>query len=358
MERVVSKNLFNFPLKGIAEGQVAEIDAQIKQIQSSGPPAEIGRKIQELSLKDDDESRNQLLGMIRANNAGMVMMVKMVPPFQEAAKQISVTEFKVSTSHDGNFDVLVEVYTPQTLVGKTDNAAYIFAHGGGCVSGSANDSKPFLDFIALSSNVVVFNVDYRLAPETKCPNNVKDFYEVVKYVCHNAQKLNVDPKKICIAGESGGGYVCLGTCVLLAQNNESHLIKLAFPSICMVDDYCFSDPGAMMLEERNNHMVMRRVWQMIAADITQQAEDPLLYPGKSTDVLLARFPPTIIIEGEFDMFFTSSSRLATRLRRAGRLLEFVVLPGVTHAVCLFPSFRMSEMFNGTIKQALQAYLHE
>jgi len=358
MERVQSKNLFNFALKGIAEGEVAEMDAQIKQIQSSGPPAEIGRQIDELSLKDDDKARNQLLGVIRANNAGLSMMIKMVPQFQEAAKNISVTEFKVPTSHDGEFAVLVEVYTPKNLVGNSNNAAIVFAHGGGCVSGSANDSKPFLDFMALSGNVVIFNVDYRLAPETKCPNNVKDFYEAVKYICQNAEKLGIDPKKICISGESGGGYVSLGACVMLAQNDESHLIKLFMPAITMVDDYAFSDPGPMTQEERNSHALIRQMWRMIAADIDQQSGDPLLYPGKASDELLAKFPPTVVVEGEFDMFITESTRFARRLSRAGRLLEFVVFPGVNHALSLWPAFRMGEMFNGTFKKVLQEYLHQ
>ena len=254
--------------------------------------------------------------------------------------------------------MLVEVYTPKNLVGNSDNAAIVFAHGGGCVSGSANDSKPFLDFMALSGNVVIFNVDYRLAPETKCPNNVKDFYEAVKYICQNAEKLGVDPKKICVSGESGGGYVSLGACVMLAQNDESHLIKLFKPAIPMVDDYAFSDPGAMTLEENDSHAVMRQVWRMIAADLDEQSGDALLYPGKASDEILAKFPPTVVLVGEFDMFITETTRLARRLSRAGRLLEFVVFPGATHHVCLWPAFRIGEMFDGTLKKVLEEYLHK
>ena len=29
---------------------------------------------------------------------------------------------------------------------------------------------------------VVFSVEYRLAPETKCPDNVMDFYEALKVI--------------------------------------------------------------------------------------------------------------------------------------------------------------------------------
>ena len=56
---------------------------------------------------------------------------------------------------------------------------------------------------------------------------------------------------ICAAsGESGGGYIVLGTMVVLATRDESHLVKAAFPIIPMISDYCFSDPEAMTLEER------------------------------------------------------------------------------------------------------------
>ena len=46
-----------------------------------------------------------------------------------------------------------------------------------------------LQCLAADLNVVVFNVQNRLAPETKCPNNIKDFYEVVKYVSRNAMEV-------------------------------------------------------------------------------------------------------------------------------------------------------------------------
>merc|ERR1711992_338667 len=176
------------------------------------------------------------------------------------------TEIKVPTDHDGKYEVTVHVYTPKKLKGNAKNAAYLYAHGGGAVAATAAVMKPWLDYIAVVGDVVVFNVDYRLAPETKCPNNVKDFYMAVKYVIENAEKLGIDAKKIAIAGDSGGGYICLGAEVMLAQNDETDLVKLALPGIPMVDDYLFSDPAAMTNEERESAMVMRKVWKCIAAD--------------------------------------------------------------------------------------------
>merc|ERR1712001_718780 len=118
--------------------------------------------------------------------------------------------------------------------------------------------------------------------------------------------------------------------VLLAQRDESNLVKFAIPSIAMTDDYHFSDPGSMTEEEKENNAVMRKLWHLIAADFESQKNDPLLFPGKASDELLEKFPPTIIEESEFDMFITEATRIANRLRRAGRLLELIVIPGAKH----------------------------
>ena len=39
-----------------------------------------------------------------------------------------------------------------------------------------------IERISKSKKYVVFSVEYRLAPETKCPDNVMDFYEALKVV--------------------------------------------------------------------------------------------------------------------------------------------------------------------------------
>ena len=48
---------------------------------------------------------------------------------------------------------------------------------------------------------------------SRCPNNVLDFYSAVKYVASHASALGVDPARIAMAGESGGGYICSGAMV-------------------------------------------------------------------------------------------------------------------------------------------------
>ena len=361
MSRVVSKRLFDFPLTGLYDDDVAAHDAEtMEQLVSSKEGMEIMQKMMELSSKDDTESNMQYVTIFRDMMDGLIKPYWTNNPILDTAMaEITVKEIKVPTTHDGEFDVPVFKYTPKKL--ETNGAkqvAYIYAHGGGAVGIEASTYKPILAYYAVDCNVVVFNVDYRIAPETKCPNNVKDFYEVVKYVHANADMLGIDSNKIVIGGESGGGYITLGAMVLLAQRDEGNLVKLAIPSIPMVDDYAYSDPASMTIEEREFIPNMRKIWTLIADDFDRQKNDPLLFPGKASDELLEKFPPTIVEEVEFDMYITEATRLANRLRRAGRLLEFVVVPGAKHGSNLNPALKCFKVAADAKKLMFRHYVHD
>ena len=48
------------------------------------------------------------------------------------------------------------------------------------VSGKAEKYQPVTAALAVETECVVFSVEYRLAPETKCPDNIQDFYNALK----------------------------------------------------------------------------------------------------------------------------------------------------------------------------------
>ena len=66
-------------------------------------------------------------------------------------------------------------------------------------------------------------------------------------------------------------------------------------------------------EEREVAPVMRKVWKLLAVDLDSQRDDPLLFPAKASDDLLEKMPPTVIMEVEFDMFFTEAERMSRRM---------------------------------------------
>ena len=347
-KRVVSKSLFNFTYNGILDE-----DIRIAEDNKPAPDAATMKVLGMLQDKNDDVFTKAMRMIVDAS----VMTVAHHPGHKKGIEGCLHTEIKVPTNHDGEYDVTVLVHTPKSMYEETCSPAIIYAHGGGVAACSAQMFKPYLSNLANECGVVVFNVDYRLAPETKCPNNMLDFYSVVKYISSHATSLHIDPTKIAIAGESGGGYICMSTMVLLAQRDESSLVKLAMPNIPMISDYCFTDTAAMTKEERADAVMLRRVWKnLIASDFEKQKSDPLLFPSKAPDDLLQRMPPTIIWSAEFDMFLTETLRIANRLRACGRLLELAVLPGIKHASNFNPAFACYQRGLDAYKLAVKEYL--
>jgi len=348
--RVKSKNLFNFRPAGAIDADILAQEKEMYEAMGSEGEQDFNTK---LDAMPDEEFGVFLRGLMD----GMLDSLFKSPVFTEAENSCDQSTLSVPTSHDGAYDVTVLVHSPKALSSDKSRACIIYAHGGGVVGGTAAGYAGFLSHMALDCGVVVFNVDYRLAPETRCPNNVLDFYETIKYVTNNATELGIDPARIAIAGESGGGYICAAAMVHLARQEESHLVKLAVPVIPMLTDYSFSDPAAMTKEEAENAGGQQKIWRLIAGPkMDSLKDDPILYPGKADEALLSKMPPTIVWEAEFDFYITEATRFASRLRAAGRLLEFVVTPGAKHGSGMAPSHAVFKLEREAWRVAIQEYL--
>ena len=69
---------------------------------------------------------------------------------------------------------------------KTGMACMTYFHGGGAVALLPEHLNGCLSKMCLALDIVVFNVDYRLAPETKTPGAFEDGVRAVKYVNEHA----------------------------------------------------------------------------------------------------------------------------------------------------------------------------
>lgn len=59
---------------------------------------------------------------------------------------------------------------------------YVNFHGGGWVFGGLATDFDFCKRVARDTGAVVFDVDYRLAPEQQFPSQVEDCWEALKWV--------------------------------------------------------------------------------------------------------------------------------------------------------------------------------
>ena len=134
-----------------------------------------------------------------------------------------------TSAPDGN-TIKISYIRPDTA--ETLPCVY-YIHGGGMMSSSAFDGmyRSWGRIIA-SMGVAVAMVDFRncltasSAPEVEpFPAGLNDCVSGLKWVHAHADKLNIDPARIVVAGESGGGNLTLATGLKLKQDGDLGLIK-------------------------------------------------------------------------------------------------------------------------------------
>ena len=132
--------------------------------------------------------------------------------------------------------VKVYVVRPRGIGEGKKRGAVVWAHGGGAILFHAEMFNHEMCKLACTAQCVVFSVDYRKAPEYKCPVGQLDFAHGVRYVYQNADALGIDRTKICASGTSGGGWICLGAAYWMMKRSEQYMIKALFLICPMISD--------------------------------------------------------------------------------------------------------------------------
>ena len=80
-----------------------------------------------------------------------------------------VTQECINIKVEEGVEIKLWIIKPKSMEGDK-NAAFIFAHGGAGLMLSAEENLPECYRYAVDWDCIVFSVDYRKGPETKCPN--------------------------------------------------------------------------------------------------------------------------------------------------------------------------------------------
>lgn len=240
------------------------------------------------------------------------------------ASQCDITNFDFEVEPGVN--IKVYVIRPKNLP-KTGNPANIDAHGGGAVLLDAEMFNMDMAKHAILKKCIIFNVNYRKGPETKCPGGQQDFAKVIEHVYNNADKWGVDRSKICASGVSGGGWICLGATILLARARKAHMIKAQFLWTPMISDSTSGCKKEDLKEYEMEPETMTAIFKLLAKDFTDQKNDENLYPGLCPDEIFEKLPPMAIFTAEFDFLRRDCLALKERALKHGKLLDFHDTPG-------------------------------
>ena len=313
------------------------IDPRIKALFGAMPTA---------ANPGDAKSREELLAeenseAARQRWAGMQGMFDAMDNEQVAPSAgLSIRTERFASQPDGN-EIKVNFIRPEAVERP---ACIVYLHGGGMTMMSAFDGmyRAWGRIIA-AQGVAVAMVDFRnalrasSAPEVApFPAGLNDCVSGVKWVHANAAALGIDPARIVVAGESGGGNLTLATGLKLKRDGDLGLIKGLY-ALCpyiagawpQAQYPSSTENNGILLELHNNRGAM-------AYGVKEfQAKNPLAWPSFASEADLKGFPPTVISVNECDPLRDEGIVFYRRLLAAGSPARCRQVMGTVHGTEIF-----------------------
>ena len=220
----------------------------------------------------------------------------------------------------------LRLYRPNAAPGALP--LLVFFHGSGFVLCSLDTHDGICRNLCAGAGCLVLSVDYRLAPETRCPTPTDDCVFATRWAALHAAELGADPARIAIGGDSAGGNMAAVTALRLRDEGGPPLAGqlLIYP---VTDDPTV--PTTSMLENAEGYGLTRdgMMWfwsHYLGPD--GDGASPLASPVRAPD--LARLPPAFVLTAEFDPLRDEGEHYAARLAAAGVATELIRYDGVTH----------------------------
>ena len=276
-----------------------------------------------------------------AGEAAMAMLFNACDTEENAPSAgLSIKTETYVSAPDGN-NVQIAVIRPDTAERLP---CVVYIHGGGMQTMSAfNGMYKAWGRIIASQGVAVVMPDFRnalrpsAAPQVlPFPAGLNDCVSAVKWARANATSLNIDPDRIVVAGESGGGNLTLATGLKLLKDGDIGLIKGLY-ALCPYIAGQWPHPAnpssvennGILLELHNNRGAMA-----YGIDAFQQ-KNPLAWPGFATEADVTGLPPVVISVNECDPLRDEGVGFYRLLLRAGQPARCRQLMGTTHGAEIF-----------------------
>jgi acetyl esterase/lipase len=112
---------------------------------------------------------------------------------------------------------------------------FMFFHGGGWVLGDYPTHERLVRDLVEGSGAVAVFVNYTPSPEAHYPTAINQAYAATKWVAEHGKEINVDGKRLAVAGNSVGGNMA-AVVSLMAKDKGTPAIK--YPGAAVACDRC------------------------------------------------------------------------------------------------------------------------
>lgn len=206
----------------------------------------------------------------------------------------------------------ISIFEPEE--GREPLPALVYFHGGAFALQSAPCHKKLSCSYALNTPCKVVSVDYRLLPENTFPIGLEDCFAAYRWVLENAAQLGISPNRIAVGGDSAGGALSAGVCLLARDRG------IPVP--------CFQMLIYPVMDERQNSASMKKyndtplwnsrlnakMWKMYLKDGLPVEKG---YASPAEAVSLEGMPPAYVEVAEYDCLRDEGIAFAKALKDSG-----------------------------------------
>lgn len=218
----------------------------------------------------------------------------------KGAENVSVVK-DIQYSPSDIKNCVLDYYYPDDIKGPYP--VIINIHGGGFAAGGKEFRRALCTWYATQGYFVV-NINYGLCPECKFPTPLFHVVEAVEWVEKNAEKFNLDLKRVAVGGDSAGAYYACMIATLSTskklQNNFGVEMKLKFNGVilnCGIFDMDEALRHRMVF--RFNELVMQSYLGLSPKELSDYRYKDVISPLKHINT---RFPPAFVIYCAKDLF--------------------------------------------------------
>mgnify|MGYP003649720002 CR=1 FL=1 len=216
----------------------------------------------------------------------------------------------------------------------------LYIHGGAWAAGSPHSHRSITDRLSHIANAAVFAVDYRLMPENRFMDGVRDCRKAYTWLTENGPDGPDEASFILISGDSAGGSHTLG---LLAWIRESGLRQadgaIAFsPSTDLTMSApsnrrnIATDPMLGPMFGGLSKIPRPVIWWATLAAFRISPTSPVASPLLGN---LANLPPTLIQASDSEMLLDNARRYAAKAKAQGSKVVLHTWPGMVHVWQIF-----------------------
>lgn len=258
--------------------------------------------------------------------------------------------------------VWVRLFVPVSNDGDRALPVVVYFHGGGFCMLSASDAAYdiFCRRLATRRRVVVISVDYRLAPEHKCPAAYDDCFAAVAWLRERGRDYlppNADLSRCFLMGESAGGNIVHHVGCRVAGEGDMSPVNIV--GHVLIQPFFGGEERTPAEARLSNSLPLITLegadwmWKAFLPEgATRDHPAANVMSADSPDISGLSLPPLLVVVAGLDLLKDRNLQYVEHMKRMGKEVELLLYEEGIHAFHLFP-YDMASKFLDDLREFLE-----